>query len=256
MIGDGAAPKLVYESDDGLNWRSVEHDARWGARYKAADASFAGFLWRVGGFVQEDGSRRLMNDVWRSTDGRRWERILVRSPWPARYSAHLVTYRDTLWLIGGEPNDGRMWLTVDGRTWSARTASALPRANPQGVLVYRDALWIVGHGEWGRATNDVWTSLDGTNWTQVTSNAAWPVRTGGGFAVLDNRLWVVAGIFRRDVWSSSDGQHWQLALDSLPGPPRAADYSVVFRNALWIYPGKTGGLGDTGYWDGVAYLKK
>jgi len=30
---------------------------------------------------------------------------------------------------------------------------------------------------------------------------------------------------------------------------------VVFRDAFWIFGGKTGGLGGTGFWDGVIYLK-
>jgi len=27
MIGDGAAPNQIYQSDDGINWRSYSHDA-------------------------------------------------------------------------------------------------------------------------------------------------------------------------------------------------------------------------------------
>jgi len=254
MIGDGAAPGRAYESVDGKAWRGYDHDARWGIRYKAAHASYGGALWRVGGFVEDGGARTPMNDVWRSVDGRRWERVLASSPWHPRSGAHLVAFRDTLWLIGGEPNDGQVWLTTDGRTWAARTAGSLPHANPQGVLVYRNALWIVGHGTWESASNDVWTSSDGATWTQVTPRAEWPARTGAGFAVLDDRLWVIAGANHRDLWSSSDGRRWHRASAELPGPPRAADFSVVFRNGFWVFGGKTGGLGGTGFWDGVWYL--
>ncbi len=114
MIGDGAAPTKVYESNDGITWRSDEHDADWGARYKESDVSVAGALWRVGGWV-ERGVRTALNDVWRSVDGRRWQRVLASAPWPARSGAHLVAFRDTLWLVGGEPNDGKIWRTADGR---------------------------------------------------------------------------------------------------------------------------------------------
>jgi hypothetical protein len=146
MIGDGAAPNHGYESRDGKSWRGFTHDARWGKRYKAADASYAGALWRVGGWVEENGQRTLMNDVWRSEDGRRWHRVLTRAPWTPRGGAHLLGFRDTLWLVGGEPVDQRIWLTTDGRHWTPRLTTALPHASPQGVLVYRDALWIIGHG--------------------------------------------------------------------------------------------------------------
>jgi hypothetical protein len=69
MIGDGAAPHHGYGSRDGKTWRAFQHNAVWGQRYKAADASFAGALWRVGGWVEENGQRIAMNDVWRSEDG-------------------------------------------------------------------------------------------------------------------------------------------------------------------------------------------
>src|SRR5688500_3546605 len=140
MIGDGAAPNHGYESRDGQTWRGFTHDAAWGKRYKAADASYAGALWRVGGWMEEDGQRRVMNDVWRSQNGRRWQRVLASAPWPPRSSAHLLVFRDTLWLVGGEPTDQRVWLTADGQHWIARRADSQPSGNPQGVLVYHDAL--------------------------------------------------------------------------------------------------------------------
>jgi hypothetical protein len=101
----------------------------------------------------------------------------------------------------------------------------------------------------------VWTSSDGATWTRITAGADWPARTGAGFAVLEDRLWVVGGSGRRDVWSSPDGRRWARAATELPGPPRAANYSVLFRDRFWVYGGKTGGLGGTGFWDGVWYLR-
>src|SRR5215475_5392679 len=66
MIGDGAAPDRVYESQDGRHWRGFKHDASWGKRYKSADASYGGALWRVGGWVEENGRVNFLNNVWRS----------------------------------------------------------------------------------------------------------------------------------------------------------------------------------------------
>jgi len=254
MIGD-AAPTRGYESSDGTTWRVFTHDAGWGKRYKSADISYGGALWRIGGWVEEDGVRTAKNDVWRSEDGRHWVRVLAAAPWPPRSGAHLVAFRDTLWLIGGEPADQRLWLTTDGRHWVARAATSLPAENPQGVLVYNDALWVIGHGEWESATNDVWSSSDGLHWSRVSAHAPWPVRTCAGFAVLGDRLWVVAGAGFRDAWSSSDGRSWRRASTAVPGPTRCAEYSVVFQNAYWIFGGKTGGAGGTGFWDGIITLK-
>ena len=255
MIGDGADPTRIYESADGITWYSSDHDAQWGVLYGAAHASYRGALWRVGGFVQSADRRTLTSDVWRSPDGRRWQRVSTTAPWSPRARAHLVPFRDTLWLIGGEPNDRALWFTTDGVVWGSRDATGLPDGNPQAVLVHGAALWILGHGAWETATNDVWSSSDGRTWTRVAAAAGWPARTFAGFAVLHDRLWVLGGAGRRDVWSSADGIHWRQASAPLPGPPRAADYSVVFQDALWVFGGKTGGLGGTGFWDGVWYLR-
>ena len=255
MVGDGAAPNDGYESPDGRIWRRFTHDAGWGARYRAADISHDGFLWRVGGWVEEDGQRVSKNDVWRSRDGHHWERVLANAPWSPRSGAQLLSFRDTLWLLGGDPEDQQLWLTVDGRRWIARTPLGLPDELPQGFLAHRNAMWIVGRGAWESATNDVWKSVDGTHWQRVTAAAQWPARTGAAFAVLNDRLWIVAGVGHRDTWSSADGLSWQRLPDELPGPPRSAVYSTVFRDALWVVGGKTGGAGGTGFWDGIAVLK-
>jgi len=255
MIGDGADPRRVHESRDGRTWASYEHNARWGQTYGAAHASYRGALWRMGGFTDTASQRILQNDVWRSVDGRRWERLLSRAPWPPRAHAHLVVFRDTLLLIGGEPNDRVVWYTVDGVTWGSRPAPGLPGLNPQGMLAFRGSLWILGHGTWDSATNDVWSSADGTTWTRVSAGADWPARTHAGFAVLHDHLWVFGGAGRRDVWSSADGVRWLETTEPLPGPPRAANHSVVFQDGLWVFGGKTGGAGGTGFWDGVWFLK-
>lgn len=255
MIGDGAAPNRGYESADGLQWRGFDHDAPWGVRYRASDVSFRGAMWRMGGFVQHEHRRVVKNDVWRSEDGRRWVKILESAPWPARTDAHLVVFRDTLWLVGGEPDDGRIWTTVDGITWTSRRPSSLPLGTPQGIVAFRDSMWILGHGQWETASSDVWRSADGHAWTRVTESAPWGPRTGAGFAALDDRIWVVAGVGQRDAWWTDDGRRWRRLDEEIPGPPRGADYAAVFQHALWVFGGKTGGAGGTGFWDGVVYLR-
>jgi leucine-zipper-like transcriptional regulator 1 len=255
MIGDGAAPHHGYESTDGKRWRVFEHDAAWGVRYQAADASYRGALWRVAGFVQDGNRRTPMNDVWRSTDGRHWERVLSAAPWPPRAGGHLVVLRDTLFLIGGEPHDDQIWITTDGKTWLGREARELPSANPQNVVAFHDSLWIIGRGQWENATNDVWVSADGEKWNRVLQHATWSVRTGPSASVLGGRIWVVAGFGHNDVWYSLDGRHWTRHSSDLPGPPRGTKYSTVFQDRLWVVGGKTGGAGGTGFWDGVVVLE-
>src|SRR5262245_1451711 len=148
MIGDGADPKRIYESADGARWQAKRTNAAWGARYKSADASFAGALWRMGGFEPRGSERRYFNDVWHSVDGTRWRRVIAAAAWSPRSHAHVIAFRDSLWLIGGEPNDGVVWSTHDGVKWVPHRETSLPAVTPQAVVTFAGALWIVGHGRW------------------------------------------------------------------------------------------------------------
>lgn len=255
MIGDGAEPQRIWESSDGSRWRSTRTDAGWGTRYQSAGASFAGVLWRAGGFEPHGEHRSYFNDVWRSNDGTSWQRVISSAPWSPRAGAHLIAFRDSLWLVGGEPHDGNVWSTRDGLTWVPHRETGLPGASPQAVVAFKGALWIVGHGRWEHATNDVWTSSDGANWRRVLAGAPWVARTDPGVGVARGRMWVVAGAGHRDVWSSSDGLQWVRSGAELPGPPRTADFVASNRDAVWVFGGKTGGAGGTGFWDGIYVLR-
>ena len=259
MLGDGAASDRVYESGDGVRWTERRHEGGWGPRYGVAIASFRGALWRAGGFVEEraggrDGARRAFNDVWRSPDGVRWTRVLAAAPWPPRARAQLVAFRDTLWLIGGEPADSLVWHSADGVTWHPVAGVPAQAIDAQRALVHRGRLWLVGGGTWGAPAADVWSSPDGRAWTRATAAAPWPGRMGAGVAAFRGRLWLFGGADHGDVWSSADGRDWAREPD-LPGIPRAANYSVVFRDALWVFGGKTGGRGGTGFSDEVWALR-
>jgi len=256
MIGDGADPTRIYESLDGAQWQARRIDAGWGTRYKSADASFAGALWRVGGFEPRGAERIEFNDVWRSFDGVNWQRLVAAAPWSPRSHAHLVMFRDSLWLIGGEPNDGSVWSTKDGVTWVPHRDTGLPTASPQAVVAFDGSLWMLGHGRWDEATSDVWTSSDGARWRQVLRQAPWAPRTDPGVGVAGGRMWIIAGAGHSDVWSSIDGLRWVRSDAELPGPPRAANFVVSHQNAVWVFGGKTGGAGGTGFWDGIYVLRE
>jgi len=255
MIGDGADPQRIYESSDGARWITRRTNAAWGTRYQSADASFAGVLWRAGGFEVRGDRPRYFNDVWRSRDATNWQRVTTAAPWAPKAGARLVPFRDSLWLVGGEPNDGSVWSTRDGVRWVAHRETGLPAASPQAVVAFDGALWILGHGRWEGATNDVWTSSDGAHWRRVLAAAPWVARTYPGVGVTGGRLWVIAGAGHRDVWSSADGQEWVRSNADLPGPPRTANLIVSTRGAVWVFGGKTGGQGGTGFWDGIYMLR-
>ncbi len=66
--------------------------------------------------------------------------------------------------------------------------------------------------------NDVWSTADGTSWTQNTAAAAFSARGLITLFVHNNELWLAGGLAAgplNDVWRSSDGAAWRLGV-SLP----------------------------------------
>jgi hypothetical protein len=71
--------------------------------------------------------------------------------------------------------------------------------------VFNGQIWVLG-GWGGSYFNDVWSSSDGTNWTQVTPVASWGARSQFPAVVFNGQIWVLGGYnggILNDVWSSS-----------------------------------------------------
>ncbi len=120
-----------------------------------------------------------------------------------------------------------------------------------GALVFKDRMWLLGG--WNPddkvhfphiCNSEVWSSGDGASWTLETVQAPWEGRHTAGYAVHNDRMWIVGGDanqghYQNDVWSSSDGIHWDLVNDNVPWGPRVLHYTLVFDNKIWIMGGQT-----------------
>ena len=100
---------------------------------------------------------------------------------------------------------------------TGRRSLPLPRgpAAPRfGAVVLNSQMWVLGGGTGSSNFNDVWSSSDGTNWTEVTPAAPWSARDDYRAVVFNNQLWVLGGYGSsgnlNDVWSS--------VCSSLPSP--------------------------------------
>ncbi|HTS18717.1 MAG TPA: choice-of-anchor Q domain-containing protein [Verrucomicrobiae bacterium] len=104
-------------------------------------------------------------------------------------------------------------------------------------------MWLYG----GDYRNDVWSSSDGTNWTEVTPSAPWAGRSSFGAVAFNGQLWVLGGTgstvsFLDDVWSSPDGTNWTQVTASAPWPARYELAAVVFNNQMWVLGGYGNGF--------------
>ncbi len=245
-------------------WELVTDNAAFAPRDGAGLLSFQGRMWLLGGWNPRDKIHfpQICNsEVWSSADGRDWTLAAPQAPWEGRHAAGYVLFRDHMWIVGGDPNQGHyqddIWRSADGVNWECVLAQVPwgPRALHCAV-VFRDKLWVYGGQTMPsfapaeeRFYQDVWCSEDGVKWEQVAVDVPWPSRnlTGMGIA-FEDRLWVLGGgtyetparpkrVFYNDVWSSPDGVSWEQHLAHAPWEPRQFHDGAVWDGKLWVLEG-------------------
>jgi concanavalin A-like lectin/glucanase superfamily protein len=241
--------------------------------------SFQGKLWLLGGW-NPSFTPDTNSEVWSSTDGLNWTLVTI-APWERRHNAGYVVFDDKMWIVGGDRETGHyqndVWCSSDGVNWQEVTAS-VPWANraTQYVLEFDEQIWLMGGQQIFETGvppgpvvgyNDVWSSVDGATWRQVTAAAPWSPRgLIMGSVVYQNRMWVIGGgeydirTFNNDVWNSADGVNWTQVQASAPWSPRQYQNIVVFDNKIWVLAGgdgaQQGGLNDVWYSiDGVQWTQ-
>jgi hypothetical protein len=230
------------------------------------------------------GDSTLWGDVWRSGDrGENWEMVLATDDdhhWKARAYHEVVVLDDVMYLIGGQNfplidnpdcidnpfcfptkipvseffND--VWSSTDGVNWTLMTDEAfdIGRAG-HSAIVFRDKIFVMG-GSYNDDSiidpdaqrvllNDVWSSPDGVEWTQVTAQAPWPARAGAALVVKNGYLWLIGGeraffgfgAYFNDVWRTKDGETWEQVTPEADFPPRPGHTCDVLKNTIVCFGG-------------------
>ncbi len=175
-------------------WEKVTGKADFAPRDGAGALTFRGRMWLIGGWNPGDKvhfPRTCNNEVWSSTDGARWS--LVRpntfrdrsfdpeADWEGRHTAGYAVFRDKMWIVGGDVNQGHyqsdVWNSSDGKDWTlvnrAKPVPWGPRALHY-TLVFRDRIWVLGGQTMpgfapARETfyRDLWNTDDGVRLERV-----------------------------------------------------------------------------------------
>lgn len=127
-------------------------------------------------------------------------------------------------------------LSVSGSHFSPRVG--------QSAIEFNDKLWVIsGWDENFTDNNEVWSTIDGTHWTNETNGASnvFPERQSTQSVVFDNKLWLVGGYSFSsfdDVWSTEDGIDWtQSNITGTQFSARSGHQVVTFKNKLWVIGG-------------------
>lgn len=136
-----------------------------------------------------------------------------------------------LWVaVANSGTSNRVMTSVDGLTWTARTAEERGWVS----VAYGSNRWVAVANRPFTPPNDLaMTSTDGTTWTQLTDIPGVGVWEGVAFG---NSLWVaVANNDPNNLMTSSNGTDWTLRAQA-----GFRLLSVAFGNSLWVAVGRSG----------------
>jgi hypothetical protein len=239
-------------------WDEITANAPFSGRYGLSGTVFTGLMWVVGGAAGNANNSVTYYDadVWSSSNGSSWTQATGSAPFGGRYGGQALSYNGKLWLIGGNSggilkND--VWNSLDGKNWnqvlppSAGTATQFSPREDFGAVVFNNAMWVIG-GWAGANKNDVWSSIDGINWTEVTAKGAFAARWGMSTLVYNNTMWLISGASGTsansdptaaygDVWSSVNGSVWNQVTNL--GPYNLSYFHQVVANSglMWLSGG-------------------
>ena len=226
---------LVDGGNSNIVWRSLDGGANWisvgvfpgGGRFGHSMVSYNGKLYIIGGLLPSFASS---GEVLSSSDGGvTWteEGTITEG-----YGQAAVVHNNTLFIIGGQavadPVFGTFRFFTDsfaideGGTISTLTVSDNLRGYGFAAAVsFKGTIYRIG-GELseGNSQNDIWSSVDGENWTQsenfrVDIGSHQAVVYGEGIYVLGGQR-NGANVIYDNVWYSTDATNW-TPVSNMPG---------------------------------------
>ncbi|MCE5229285.1 hypothetical protein LLG95_06770 [bacterium] len=230
-------------------WTEVPQQTARYAPYglnRAKAAFFKGYFYVIG----------TKSAIWRSLDGRAWDRISDNPPFGKRYGHCLLVFNNRLWLLGGSKDvyisdyqpQNDVWYTDDGIKWTRALEHAPWSARfDHAAIVFNNKMWIfggskakgVGSKRQDNVLNDVWYSSNGTNWTGTLWGAEWQPRAGHEVVIYQNMLWLIGGNHFNDVWVSTNGLEWNLREDKCPWGERRGHGLMDIGGRLFVIGGET-----------------
>ncbi len=188
----------------------------------------------------------------------RWVRITDKAGWQPRDSQGELVFDNQLWIFGGwfdsfqaPPRD--VWSSRDGKEWKLVEANApWKHSDLPMTLTFGDKMWFMGGWYNGRlpghsASNEVWSSSDGTHWDQVTAAAGWKPRLAAALVEFQGKMWLLGGTedyyfgddssLKNDVWCSADGKNWQQVTAAAPWAARAYHQAAVLNDRIYVFGG-------------------
>jgi len=110
-------------------------------------------------------------------------------------------------------------------------------------------MWVLGGFNFNfsagafQDANDIWSSTNGSGWSQTTTSQVFPARDSMRVVSFNNQMWVLGGQNQgtpqayNDVWSSTNGASWTEQVTNAPWSARYGFGCLVYNNQIWVIGG-------------------
>ena len=149
----------IWSSSDGINWILEKEYAEWPPRGLIyGNVVLNGYIYMYGGGVYTTELWESHKDVWRSSNGINWQRIVYESPWERRAFHTITVHNGKMWLLGGGSQNmnsyvsNEVWYSINGYTWEKMKYTFFPSRHAGGFISFNGKLWIIA----GLSCNDIW----------------------------------------------------------------------------------------------------
>jgi hypothetical protein len=206
---------IVRRTTDFRTWKVLSQKSNLPSRIFRGVVVFENKIWLLGGY---DG-KNYYNDVWNSSDGITWTRVIEHAAWSPRTSGQLFVFNNRIYMLGGGVIDGEstttpestreIWTTTDGKDWT-KLPDPLPSINGGTPVVFEGRLWLIGTNRDGAFGRSSMVTSDLSDW--VEHRAPWSPRGGAAAWVFKGKLYMTGGkysvtengqirfIYSNDVW--------------------------------------------------------
>ena len=230
--GHAGSKAFAWHTSDPTAWTEISLPGRKDTRAVDVVATDDGLV-GIGNRLAIRGPNQVQRQilVWRSRDGRAWNRPLRIQ---AAQAAELLVTDEGLALLGATVEDPRrpaptLWRSSDGKTFEA-TPIAGPGSSAGHVARSPAGTWIVVgermDPDGRRAGNVLWRSQDGRTWDDIALPFADPRRdirivgagwTPSGFILAVNGAFLGADGPEGSIWHSPGGTAWdRVATSGVP----------------------------------------
>jgi hypothetical protein len=216
-------------------WQQLATKANFSPRDNNPNAAlvYRNQFWLLAGETRdEDGVWTPLTDVWRSSDGIKWEMVNPAAPY--KHISSFVVFKDKMWAF-----DEHAYSSEDGESWTKNADNVPFKDFYSRVIPFQDQLINV-------TERTVYKSKDGLSWEKIAEDAPWESRQLFHLVVFKDTLWLLGGVSNyytdstihyNDIWSSTNGSDWKLQTNNAPWEGRLWPTIMVYNENLWLMGG-------------------